>query len=238
MNVLDGHARLSELVPLYAVGALEGEELGALEEHLDACPLCRAELRDLSEALPGAFAEPVEPPPGVLANILAETARAPTGGQTQGAPSITQLRHRQRAMGLAAALVALVLGVGSLAFWLGRSSASRMLSASSGKAVSIRLTGGAGSYLRLDLVGSSAVVASTDLPRLATGRTYQVWGLLAGNGKGTPVSLGLAGPEPLGARLTLPDLGAYTAIAVTAEPSGGTTNPTSAPLVIGAVKDA
>ncbi len=238
MNTLDGHARLSELVPVYAVGALEGEELRALEEHLDECPLCRSELRELSEAITEVLVDPVEPPPSVLAGVLAETggttllSTADTGADTH------QLQPRRRLPALAAALVALVLAVGSLSFWLGRSTAPVSRSAIGGSVVYVQLTGSSGSYLRLELQGSRAVVSASNLPRLAPGRTYQVWGIRRGDPSGAPVSLGLVGGGPVGADFTLPAISLYQALAVTAEPSGGTSAPTSAPVVAGKVNAA
>ena len=238
MNTLDGHARLSELVPVYAVGALEGEELRALEEHLDECPLCRAELRELSQVVTEALLEPVEPPPSVLKAVLAETGGTATATPHATGEEVHRLRPRRRIPELVAALVVLVLGFGSVSFWLGRSTAPATVAASGGKVVYIRLTGSSGSYLRLELQASQAVVAATNLPRLARGRTYQVWGLLRGDPGSAPVSLGLAGGDPLGAKFTLPAISRYQALAVTAEPTGGTVAPTSAPLVTGRVKAA
>ncbi|MDA8117200.1 MAG: anti-sigma factor [Actinomycetota bacterium] len=237
MNTLEGHARLSELVPVYAVGALEGEELRALEEHLDECPLCRAELRELSEVIAEAVVEPVEPPSSVLAAVLAETGGTAANPEPAGA-DIRELRPRRGMPGLVAALLALVLGVGSLSFWLGRSTAPAGLSASGGKVVYVQLTGSSGSFLRLELQGTQALVSSSDLPRLPQGRTYQVWGLPSQDPSGAPVSLGLAGGDPQGARFTLPDISRYRALAVTAEPAGGTAAPTSSPVVSGAVRPA
>ena len=236
MNTLDGHARLSELVPVYAVGALEGEELQALEEHLAECPLCRAELRELSEVIAESLLDPVEPPSSVLAAILAEAGGTAGRPPSDTGAEVHRLRPRRRAPGLVAAVVFLVLGVGSLSFWLGRSTASGNLPAPGAKVVYVQLTGSSGSYLRLELEGSQAMVAASNLPRLVPGRTYQLWGLPRGGPSRPPVSLGLAGGDPRGARFTLPEISLYQALALTSEPSGGTSAPTSAPLVAGSVK--
>jgi anti-sigma-K factor RskA len=55
------HEKLSELCPVYALGALEGEELRELEAHLKSgCPLCEQQIREFEgliatvpQALPG-----------------------------------------------------------------------------------------------------------------------------------------------------------------------------------------
>jgi len=55
------HEKLSELCPVYALGALDGEELRELEAHLQSgCPLCETQIREFGDlmaqvpqALPG-----------------------------------------------------------------------------------------------------------------------------------------------------------------------------------------
>lgn len=67
------HERFEELAPLYALGALDGEDLAAFEAHLPGCPECRGLVREYEEAstaLPGAL--PQDAPSGrVRAAVLA-----------------------------------------------------------------------------------------------------------------------------------------------------------------------
>ncbi len=77
--------RIEELLPSYALGALDGEDLRELEEHLEAgCPECRRQLdrwnRDL-EAL-AESAPPVEPSEVARARVL----RVAGGSRLRGVP--------------------------------------------------------------------------------------------------------------------------------------------------------
>lgn len=123
----DRHTRLAELLPSYALGALEGEERAAVEEHLAACPECARELavwRDtterLADAVPpvvpsadvrGRVLEAVEPEPDVAP---ARPARPTT---VHAAPSAAYRRRSSSApwLAAAAALAALVLAGWALA---------------------------------------------------------------------------------------------------------------------------
>jgi hypothetical protein len=44
-----GNRGRHELAELYAIGALQGDELAAFDDHLEACALCRAQLPRLME---------------------------------------------------------------------------------------------------------------------------------------------------------------------------------------------
>jgi anti-sigma-K factor RskA len=98
---------------IYALGALDGDELTAFEAHLAAgCPGCEEHIRKTREALtllPRAL-EPVAPPPSVRARVLAQIA-AEAGSQRP----VTRLPRRRWWMlgvsALAAAGVLLALSV-------------------------------------------------------------------------------------------------------------------------------
>lgn len=128
----DAHAsEWGDLLPAYALGALEGEELRRLEDHLAAgCPACEEELRRLTgdlEALamapplPGApeAAEALEILGAVRERLLRELparpAPAPRAAKPSAPPSRRVLEWREarpsrRAWLAWAALVVLVLG--------------------------------------------------------------------------------------------------------------------------------
>ncbi len=72
-----------------------------------------------------------------------------------------------------------------------------------------------------------AFVLSGDLPALADGTTYQLWGVDGG----TPVSLGLLGSDP---KVSVVGVDSQvTTLAITAEPAGGSAGPTSTPVMSG-----
>jgi hypothetical protein len=71
------HETFEELIAVYAVGALDGEDLVRLRAHLAAgCARCEAALRDAHDDLARAVA-PVPPPPDVR-SVLLERAGAAT----------------------------------------------------------------------------------------------------------------------------------------------------------------
>lgn len=74
------HAALRELLPAYALDALD-EERAEVAEHLEGCADCRRELRSLREELDSlAFSAPVAlPAPGVKTALLEQVARLTQG---------------------------------------------------------------------------------------------------------------------------------------------------------------
>jgi anti-sigma-K factor RskA len=70
------HNEWLERADIYALGALDGEELTEFETHLETgCPECENHLRDTRETLtllPGSLT-PLSPPAGVKARLLAQT---------------------------------------------------------------------------------------------------------------------------------------------------------------------
>jgi Putative zinc-finger len=104
-----------ELLGVYALGQLEGDERTGLEAHLEGCARCREELaqlepvaRMLPHADPERFESAPQPPPELGARIAATIA----GEQRQ-----TEKRHRRRRFGgfalggATAALAATVLAI-------------------------------------------------------------------------------------------------------------------------------
>jgi Putative zinc-finger len=104
-----------ELLGVYALGQLRGDERAGLEAHLDGCAQCRAELallepvaRMLPHADPERFESSPQPPPELGARIAATIA----GEQRQ----VEERRRRRRFGGFAlggatAALAAAVLAI-------------------------------------------------------------------------------------------------------------------------------
>jgi anti-sigma-K factor RskA len=71
---------ITELGGAYALGALEPEEVRELEEHVETCPPCRAQLEaDMAVAAALAFAPASVEPPGRLKAGLMAAARGQSG---------------------------------------------------------------------------------------------------------------------------------------------------------------
>jgi anti-sigma-K factor RskA len=119
MDAVKHPPEMEELLSLYALGALDGDDLRAVEEHLAAgCPECRAELARLAAEIEGLAASlpPVSPAEITRARLLAQLPPAEArqisnaGGRTRGAK-----RSGWLASLAVAAMLLLVCGWGWLA---------------------------------------------------------------------------------------------------------------------------
>jgi hypothetical protein len=79
--------------------------------------------------------------------------------------------------------------------------------------------------------GGRGYLVSSTLPRLGSGKTYQLWGLVGS----TPISLGLLGAAPRGSTFTIAGATWASRLALTAEPDGGTVAPTGSIVASGTV---
>src|ERR1700683_4084719 len=127
------HEEASELLGAYALHAVDADEVTAVEEHLDTCPRCRAELDGLREVAGALGTSVEEPPDGLWSGIVSRlperhesTEQVPPMPQLGApepspfrVPATTSRRTRSRAtvatiaaLAVAAAAVAVVLGIG------------------------------------------------------------------------------------------------------------------------------
>lgn len=248
----DHSSRHDELLPVYALGALDGDDLREIETHLaSGCPECsyqltlwRGDLEELAASVP-----PVAPSPETRRRVLRLASRErPT-------------RWLQLA---AAALLAFALGAGWRQAQLGplvpeverlraengrleqgvavaRAEAARMTATlailSRPGARSVDLAGlpaapGAVGHTFIDPERGRALFWAFHLPPLSDGKTYQLWWI----GDSGPVSAGTfpvdaAGEGRLEVGVERPD--AVRAWAVTLEPAGGVPQPTGTMVLKG-----
>lgn len=88
------HDELRELVPIYALDALDGDEELEVRRHVDTCDACRATLED-TQVVTGALAlaaPPVPPPAALRARVLQAATSTPRVGQV---PSHAASRQRR-----------------------------------------------------------------------------------------------------------------------------------------------
>lgn len=140
MNTPQEHRRLRELLGVYALGALPGQEAAGLRAHLDGCAACRAELAEiapLAEALrdvdPDALSELPAPPADLGQRIRERVAEegALARARTRRDQRTDRARLRTRRLLTAAAAVAVLAtgaGVGTV---VGRSTAPGVVAAPS-----------------------------------------------------------------------------------------------------------
>lgn len=221
---------LHELAPLFAIDALEPDERAAFEQHLAGCTRCQAEVADFAEVsahLAAGAAQ--EPPPELRASVLGAIHG------TRPVPLHTRRRRRHPLL-LAAAAASLLLPAAGLAGWaLGTQFEQRQQEQAAGSeqqrqdrllaapdlAVQTLEVDGQPATLLFSEEQDSALFVAADLPDPGADREYQLW-LLE---DGTPVpDAHFAGGE---IRVWLTgEVSRAGTVALTVEPSGGSTTPT------------
>lgn len=118
------HPQPVELLDEYALGALEGEELRAVEEHVKTCPECREKVREARAriALLALAAPQAAPSPSVKERLMRRVASERTGAAPDRSPALVPAPAPKSAgfwnwgvAALAAAAVALAIITGVLA---------------------------------------------------------------------------------------------------------------------------
>ena len=112
------HERFRETLGAYLLGELDGEERRALRAHLETCPICQAEARELepvvaglAEAAPNNIEESPHPPAGLEERTFARIERARAEDQ------VGQRRRRRARQALLASAAALLVVVAGLALY-------------------------------------------------------------------------------------------------------------------------
>ncbi|NJC98062.1 MAG: anti-sigma factor [Anaerolineae bacterium] len=235
--VRNEHSPYLENIAAYAVGALDAEEIAALESHLQTCASCRTELAEyrlLSESM--LTAVPPRQPSVALRNRIQSRlpgARKDARPRWNWSPGFTA--------GALAFVVLLALNVYSVsqirALQLQQTQLARqyqsgqtvlaMLSYPATERLPIASESLAGSFL-LDKDRNLAALIVWKMPQLPEDQTYQIW-LIAPQGDRT--SAGIFRPEDGQAYTTqiiFPKQGFsnYVGIGVTVEPAGGSDQPT------------
>jgi len=253
------HDEASDLLGVYALDAVDGDEFAEIEEHLETCPRCRAELDSLREVA-AAMGNSVEPvPEGLWSQIALRLPERHDGEEPPPMPQLTPqarspfraapagdaARHRRTmvttigAIAVAAAAVAAVLGIGLVQ---ADNKVSNLQDASPAATAALRAPGH-----RLVVLDSSTskteqarvvvlpsgqgYLVSSTLPTLDNGRTYQLWAIEGSQ----PISLGLLGGAPGQAAFTMAGSTQPSHLSITAEPAGGSVFPTGPIIATGTV---
>jgi anti-sigma factor RsiW len=200
------HSEYEELAAGYVLGALEPDDEHVFQRHLDGCPICEANVREL-EAVVGELAyavPPVDPPDTVWAGIRREirseaVRRAPAPAQVQP-PAPTRARRGGRVQRLlprlaAAAAILLVVGLSVWNVSLRDQNATYRDRVAALEEATRLANDPTASLVALDDAESptgaqAAVIASSrqdrgvllieNLPPLQRNRVYELWGIPAG----------------------------------------------------------
>lgn len=225
----------------WVLGALGEEEQHAFATHLETCEDCRREVADLqvvADVLPMA-APQVVPPPELKSRIMtvvnaeAQLLRA-AGPEADRVADRAQPRDRGRWWRRlaapvtrlrplpAAALASLLLAVGV---------AGGVLLSGGDDTVTHPGFGPRGAQVALQVTGDHGKLDLSGMPAPPPGRVYQVW-LVRGKDRPRPTHTLFTVPRDGHTQVDIMEsLKGTDRVLVTAEPSGGSTQPTSDPIV-------
>ena len=235
----DEHTPFRENIPAYAIGALDREEVAALETHLETCASCRtqlAEYRAVSDSLLTAIL-PKEPSAALRKSLQ---GRLPSVQKAAWQPRTFSLNLSRLALGFA---VIALLTLNIISFVQLRQiqvqqaslvtqveNAQIVLGLMSSPTIQLLPISGekASGTLLLDKGNNKAVLVVQNLPQLMENQTYQIWLVKSDGGRDTG---GLFRPESgqtytTKVILSPQSISNYVRIGVTVEPAGGSEAPT------------
>jgi anti-sigma-K factor RskA len=240
----------------YILGALETDEVRAVQEHLATCPQPHAGLRGLMgiEQVLAMGLEPVAPSPDLRDRLMATIARTPqdwAAAPSVAAPVSVRVPERpveasprrgwldwlspQVARPLAIAAVVALVAVGAWGLNAQTQLAARdralrdVAEAIAGGEVAFRVSGDAGRGYVVETPGAGAAFVVADVASLEANQLYELWLI----NDGGPVAVGTFRPAPE-AVAVIPvelDLEGYSTFAVTVE-EGRVDTPTSEPVMV------
>lgn len=241
-----------DLVAAYAIHAVDDDERDFIEEHLDDDPQYRVEL---GRHLVAAAALTVEAPvPASTWDAIVErsAARRPESLATgsvetesdsgQLRPHVSNVialdaaraarRSRVRVAFTAAAASAVIAVPLTLQFAGGTTPSIAALAANAAdrpgtRTVVLKDTGGRAVANAIITSDGRGYLRRDTLPALPEGQSYQLWAITGA----TPVSAGVLGRDPSVAAFTVD--APTSAIAISVEPTEGSTQPTDAPIAVG-----
>jgi anti-sigma-K factor RskA len=216
----------------YVLGALEDHELDTFRAHMAQCAVCRDEVASLHgvvDSLP-LTAPPVQVSRALKRRVMDGVRAEPMGArearrQPRWRPSFEMPSLGRPALAGGALLAAAVLAFAGIELAGGGSTSTRVIQASvAGPARE------AAAYVRLQ--GGRGELVLAHMPAAPPGHIYEVW--LKRDGETVRPTSSLFGVTSAGtAAVDVPgNLRNVNQVLVTAEPLGGSSVPTSAPVIV------
>ncbi len=234
---------VTELLPAYAIGCLDQDEVALVAQHLATCAVCRAEWRahqavaaQLALAAPDAAPSP-DLKRRLMARVQPSRPAVPPAEESWRQRLAQRLQPAWPVLGLAALLVIAVLTVSNILLW-------QQLNAPQPTPQALRTIHLVGTDAAPDALativvsadGRNGVLAVDGLPSLDAQHQYQLW-LINSAGQRTSGAIFSVDEEGYGtATIEAPQpLLTYPAFGVTVEPFGGSPGPTGAKVLGGEV---
>lgn len=195
-----------DLTAAYALDALEPDEAEAYEAHLGQCEECRAQLAELNESAAAlAFGTVAPAPPARLRESILSAAAA----ERSNVVPLPRRNWMPRVLAVAAAAAACIaVGFTVAALRPGATHLAATVVVAANRTATMQIDG---------------------LPRAPQGKTYEAWIIPPGRAA-RPAGIFTSGDAASGMTLrgTVPT---HAVVAVTLEPAGGDSVPTTAPVV-------
>jgi anti-sigma-K factor RskA len=234
---------IEDLLPAYALGSLDREELEAVQKHLRNCASCRSALTKYEEVVGelGLALPPGKPPPGLKEQVLANLKSKPGFRLRSAAEWLGRTRSFPNAAVVWAAagvLVVAFLIAFNVLVWLRLQHMQSAPGHLRSQMVELNATPSAPAARGVVIYHSgesAAALIVEDLPALSYEQQYQLW-LIGDNERtsGGVFSVSPQGYATLKVSTAIP-IDSYQAFGVTVEPAGGSTDPTG-PKVLGSEK--
>ncbi len=256
------HDEAQELLGVYALDAVDGPERLELERHVEECVRCSSEL-DALRGVTSAMGNVSEQAPAHVWRRISEhlyddvdsSATPPFRALDSPRALVTPITTRRDELSrrakvfagvfsvAAAALVAVLSvnlvqannHVSQLTSALGAAGQGALAAAEAAPGhVDVTLSNShVANVAKFVISNGHGYLVSSNMLTLSTAQTYQLWGIF--NGK--PISIGLMGAKPTNVQFTVASTVTPSELAVTVEPAGGATVPTTPIIASGMVTD-
>ena len=249
MSDLSHDTHVLDLLPAYAIGSLEAAELKRVEEHLLSCWVCRAESSAFQTVVDElSLAAPVAVPSPDLRDRLIQrvhslnTVRPQEREPVAVAPRAPATPFWERllpAWGLASLILIISLAASTLILWQKVSQLEFATAPGGMRAVPLSATDSAPSatgFVLISVDGEDGALVVDGLPPLGESQEYQLW--LIRDGQRTSGALFSTDEKSYGGtRIRAPrSLLDYSAVDITIEPVGGSSQPTGARVLAGPLR--
>jgi anti-sigma-K factor RskA len=246
--------RMHDLAGAYALDALDAAERERFERHLARCSSCADDVRQMTATATAlAMAAAAEPPAGLKARVLAAAATTPqlpplpdAAGSAAG--NGARRRHGRRlarsdwfprlalgvaAVGVAAAVVLAVVTVSTRdrldTVQAQNQAIAAVLAAPDAQIATADSSIGGRATVVLSYAEQKMIFTSAGLPPLPNSKVYELW--LLSSGSARPAGLLPAPADGKTAPVLADGLTSADKVGVTVEPAGGTSSPTTTPIL-------
>ena len=238
MSELRDQTHVLDLLPAYAIGSLEAEEAGRVEEHLLSCLICRNESESFrSVAGELSLAAPLAAPSPELKDRLMQRVQT-TYPQIRVSTPVPRRSLWERLLPVWGMVsLFLIVALAGVNFFVWQRMDQLEFSTSPGGMRAVPLSppdasSNATGFVLIDADGDNGALVVDGLPPLVEGQEYQLW--LIRDGQRTSGAVFSTDEKSYGGtRIRAPgSLLEYSSVRITVEPAGGSPQPTG-PQVLG-----